>query len=44
MTKDDNKTLIQRLGRWTKHHSSAGEWEAYIDRKDRVWSRTATGT
>jgi len=33
-----------RLGRWNEHHSSAGEWETYIDNYNIVWSRMAAGT
>ena len=43
LTEADNKTLRTRLGRWTEYHSSAGEWESYIDQHGIVRSRAMTG-
>ena len=39
ITRVDNKTLIRPLGPWTKHHSTAGVWIAYMDHNGTVYTK-----
>ena len=37
--RDNNKTLIQPLNKWTNHHSKAGTWKAYMHNNGTVYTK-----
>ena len=43
-TRANNKTLIQPLQQWTKHHSKAGTWKAYMHSNGTVYTKNADDT